>query len=85
MKMLKKEGILRWGSLVLLLLAGCSGNRQFGYPQAEPCAPQVNTKRVQQFDPYPDPNIGPSSPGVRPRWFETPSQERYTTPKLERL
>lgn len=79
----------RAGLILLLGLflssAGCTGNRQFGTPTLDPVPPDVQRQRAVRFDPYPDPSIGPSTPGVRPKCYETPSPERCTGPKYQRL
>lgn len=69
--------------LVLLLLSGCSGNRQFGHPSLEPAPANVQVQRAVRFDPYPDPNIGPEIPGARPHNYTTPSLMRNTGARLE--
>lgn len=73
---------LSGGLAALLLLGGCSENRQFGHPSLEPAPKKVQIQRAERFDPYPDPNIGPEIPGSRPCGFETPSTERCCPTKL---
>ncbi|MDO4570235.1 MAG: hypothetical protein Q4D38_07630 [Planctomycetia bacterium] len=68
---------------VLLLFAiGCVENRQFAGPQLQPCPSDVGQRRIQRFDPYPDPNIGPEIPGARPIGYEIPPTERYVSPTI---
>lgn len=68
-----------------LACCGCVGGRRFGFPHPEPVPRPVTERRAERFDPYPDPNIGPAIPGSRPRCFETPATEKYSTPKFQRL
>ena len=82
---MKRTGCVLILVVFLLAVPGCTGNRQFGTPHMQPAPQEVQRKRAVKFDPYPDPNIGPSTPGVRPLWYETPSGERCTTPKFERI
>ncbi len=65
----------------LILSAGClTGRTQLD--GVHPLA--IHQKRVQRFDPYPDPNIGPSVQGLRPRGFlkqvSEPARSRQRQP-----
>lgn len=68
--------------LLLVLFGGCVGNREFGGPTLEPADGNVQVKRCERFDPYPDPNIGPEIPGSRPKFYETPSPSRCYNTRL---
>ncbi|MDO4629607.1 MAG: hypothetical protein Q4C70_10520 [Planctomycetia bacterium] len=69
--------------LLLLFLAGCSENRQFGHPSLEPAPAHIQKQRAVRFDPYPDPNLGPEIPGARPHNYTTPSLTRNTGTRLD--
>ena len=69
--------------LLFVFFAGCVGNREFGRPTLEPADGNVQVKRCERFDPYPDPNIGPEIPGSRPKFYETPSPSRCYNTRLQ--
>lgn len=69
--------------LTFALAAGCTQNREFGRPRLEPAPGEVQVKRCERFDPYPDPNIGPEIPGSRPKFYETPSPSRCYNTRLQ--
>lgn len=78
------KSLFRFAILLLLaLFAGCAGNREFGGPTLEPADGNVQVKRCERFDPYPDPNIGPEIPGSRPKFYETPSPSRVYNTRLQ--
>lgn len=70
-------------AVVLVGLAGC--NRMRGVPQyAGPGPASYQQAQAQQYDVYPDPDIGPEVVGARPREYAEPRAEptraRWTRP-----
>lgn len=62
--------------LAALAFAGCRNNREFGSPQLfGPGSADYQQHRAQQFDPYPDTDIGPSVEGGRPDGYSAPAPE----------
>ncbi|MCE9605957.1 MAG: membrane or secreted protein [Planctomycetia bacterium] len=62
---------------LVLSVAGCRGNPQFGTPKLlEPAGSETYQQtRAQRFDPYPDTNIGPNVEGGRPEGYTQPPPE----------
>jgi hypothetical protein len=61
---------------VLISGSGCTNNSQFGRPVI--CDQKSASQRLyesKQFDPYPDPTIGPPILGGRPQGFMEPRPE----------
>lgn len=53
-----------------LLFVGCA---RLGTPNwCDPGPAPAQQRRATKFDPYPDPTLGPSDGGERPRGFESP-------------
>ena len=62
--------------LPLLLAVGSIGcQTQAGPNWAHPGPTQVQEARAIRHDPYPDPDIGPTVEGVRPRSYDKPLSE----------
>lgn len=66
---------------MIFLSTGCVNHKNFAYPTYERATPEVEARRVQQYDPYPDPNIAPPVPGVRPHGYEIPADSRVVIPR----
>jgi hypothetical protein len=68
--MLRKLAVL---SIVVLTTAGCrtTGRPQFFGPGSAP----YQQHQAQQFDPYPEPGVGPSVDGGRPDGYLRPAPE----------
>jgi hypothetical protein len=61
-------------SIVVVLTA--TGCRTTGKPQIfGPGSAPYQQHQAQQFDPYPEPNVGPSVVGGRPEGYTTPAPE----------
>lgn len=70
---MRKTGLLL-GSMVLAVgVAGCSSlaRPSWSHPGAAP----AQQSRAEQFDPYPENEIGPPIEGARPRGFQQPPSE----------
>jgi hypothetical protein len=62
--------------VIALFLGGCLHDPHIAKPQLlEPGSDQLQRQRAQQFDPYPDTNIGPSVTGGRPDGYTVPMPE----------
>jgi hypothetical protein len=61
---------------VALTSCGCRNTREFAGPQlfGAPSA-RVQQDRAQQFDPFPDTNVGPNVGGGRPDSYTAPAPE----------
>ena len=73
-----------WAVHLLVVVACTAGCRGTGTPQIfGPGSAQYQQHRAQQFDPYPETNIGPRVDGGRPDGYTAPSPEvlRGTTNK----
>lgn len=69
----------RFAALLLAVACSTSGgcrSREFGTPQLFGAgSAQYQRQRAQQFDPYPDTNVGPSVAGGRPDGYTAPAPE----------
>jgi hypothetical protein len=61
---------------LLVLVATSAGCRTTATPSfAHPGGAEAQRKQAVRYDPYPDPNIGPSVDGARPRDYQQPMAE----------
>jgi PBP1b-binding outer membrane lipoprotein LpoB len=61
--------------LVVVMLSGCCSPYMAPPSILNPGSEQYQQRRAEKFDPYPDPNIGPSVAGMRPPDFQNPPPE----------
>lgn len=61
-----------------LFLSGCCHSPNFAYPRLDQPHGDIETQRktYSQFDPFPDPNIGPGIPEFRPPDYKDPAREK---------
>lgn len=59
--------------LTLGVLAGCAGVATPNWGQ--PGTADVQRRRAERFDPYPETDVGPDDASVRPRGFQQPLAE----------
>src|SRR4051794_7301385 len=64
--------------VVIVAASGCSST--VAKPQIlHPGTFGYQRWRAEVFDPYPEPNVGPEDPGMRPPWYTTPAPEPQRT------
>jgi hypothetical protein len=63
-------------SLVLCLVAGVSGCEKMAGPNLlHPGSAQEQQRRAIRYDPYPQTDVGPTAPSVRPKTYDKPIAE----------
>ena len=64
--------------LIGLMTVGCNSldPNKFGMPNlGSPGTAETQRNRAVRFDPYPEPDVGPYTEGLRPRGYEKPLAE----------
>lgn len=70
---MKGMSSLAAGLLVLCLIAGCQSTAKPSL--AHPRSADIQQKRAERYDPYPEPNVGPGMGETRPRDYQIPPAE----------